>query len=288
MKASIAVATMVLALSASGLCPARQPQPTTPTKSRIVVSIERIRDINLTEAQEAEIAGIQDEYAPKIEDAIADLKTVVREEIDMARVILTPEQLAKLENMKDERKAMRVEGLSSRLAHLRDLDLTDDEMTKIVEIRKDYRARIANALEGLQGILSPEQAKLREDALKAGKSRREVLASLNLNEEQKSKVDAVGKQVRALVKEEVEKLRAILNPELKENVDAMKADRREYVRDRVAFAIVNYKELNLTGQQKTKLETIRAEYRPRVQQAGNQLRALVREELAAIVAVLKT
>ena len=42
-----------------------------------------------------------------------------------------------------------------------------------------------------------------------------------------------------------------------------------------------------TPEQKTKLEAIRSEYRPRVEDAGNQLRALVREEVTAIIAVLK-
>ena len=51
--------------------------------------------------------------------------------------MLTPEQLLKIENMKEERKTLRVEGLAARIAHLRDLDLTEDEKTKIAEIRNE-------------------------------------------------------------------------------------------------------------------------------------------------------
>ena len=67
----------------------------------------------------------------------------------------------------------------------------------------------------------------------------------------------------------------------------MKEDRREHVRDRLAFRIANLKELALTNQQVIQIKAMRAEYRRRVQEAGNRLRAIVREEIAAVVTVLK-
>ena len=280
MKTRIAIATMVLTLGAAGLCSAQQPQGAD-------TSVERIRDIDLTEAQEAAIAGVRDEYAPKVEEAVTALKSVVDEELDKLRAVLTPEQLLKIENMKEERKTLRVEGLAARIAHLRDLDLTEDEKTKIAEIRNEYRPKIVQALEGLRGTLTPEQAKVREDALKAGKSRREVIASLQLTDDQKAKVESVGKEVRTLVQEELAKMRDVLNPEQQEKIKAMKEDRREHVRDRLALRIANLKELALTDQQVSQIKAIRAEYRPRVQEAGNRLRAIVREEIAAVVTVLK-
>jgi len=71
------------------------------------------------------------------------------------------------------------------------------------------------------------------------------------------------------------------------SANVTKEDRREHVRDRFAFRIANLKELDLTDQQVSQIKAIRAEYRPKVQEAGNDLRAVVREEIAAIVAVLK-
>jgi len=279
-KTRIAIATMVLTLGAVGLCSAQQPQ-----EGR--TCIERIRDIDLTEAQEATIAGIQDEYAPKVEEAVTALKSVIDEELDKLRAVLTPEQLVKTENMKEERKTRRLEGLTARIAHLRDLDLTEDEMDKIDEIRNEYCPKIVQALKGLKGTLTPEQAKVREDALKAGKSRREVMASLQLTDDQKAKVESVGKEVRTLVQEELAKMRDVLTPEQQEKLESTKEDRREHVRDRLASRIANLKELDLTDQQVSQIKAIRAEYRPKVQEAGNSLRAVVREEIAAIVAVLK-
>jgi Spy/CpxP family protein refolding chaperone len=55
----------------------------------------------------------------------------------------------------------------------------------------------------------------------------------------------------------------------------------------MAHRIANLKDLNLTDEQKTKLMDIRKEYRPKVHEAGNKLRGTVREELEAIVAVMK-
>ena len=47
----------------------------------------------------------------------------------------------------------------------------------------------------------------------------------------------------------------------------------------MAHRIANLKDLNLTDEQKTKIAEIRKEYRPKVHEAGNKLRASVREEI---------
>jgi Spy/CpxP family protein refolding chaperone len=61
----------------------------------------------------------------------------------------------------------------------------------------------------------------------------------------------------------------------------------EHIRDHVAAAIANFESLKLTDEQKTKIEEIRKEFRPKVHEAGNKLRAAVREEVSSIVNVLK-
>jgi Spy/CpxP family protein refolding chaperone len=170
---------------------------------------------------------------------------------------------------------------------LQDLDLTDAEMAKIAEIRREYRPRIVKALEGLKGILTDEQRKAREEALKAGKKRREVLASLNLTGEQKERVEAVAKEVGTLVRDQMEKIRDVLTEGQNEKLQEFRGERRERVRDRMAHRIAKLRDLNLTDEQKTQIADIRKEYQPRVQEAGNKLRAAVREEVEMIVAVLK-
>lgn len=283
MRKLVAVAAAVI--SAAGFCAAAQP----PVQSELrTVITERIRDLNLTEAQEAAIAGIREEYAPKIDEAIWQLKTVVKEEVAAARVVLTPDQRVKLDSLLEERKEWRAQGVADRLAHLKDLDLTEDEMTKLADIRKEYRPRIIKSLESLKGILTPEQAKLREDMLKAGKPRAEVITALKLTDDQKAKVEVVGAEVRILIREQVEKMRVVLTPEQQDRIAAMKDERRERARDRMVLAILHLDDLKLTEQQKSTIQSIRAEYRPRVEQAGDNLRAIVREELSAIVTVLRT
>jgi len=45
--------------------------------------------------------------------------------------------------------------------------------------------------------------------------------------------------------------------------------------------------LNLTEEQRTKIASIREEYRPKIQEAGNKLRAAARDEVEQLVAVVK-
>jgi Spy/CpxP family protein refolding chaperone len=89
------------------------------------------------------------------------------------------------------------------------------------------------------------------------------------------------------VREELEKIRDVLTEGQKEKVQEFREERRERVRDRKAHAIANAKELNLTDDQKAKIMEIRKEFAPKVHEAGNKLRATVREEAEAILAVIK-
>jgi Spy/CpxP family protein refolding chaperone len=247
----------------------------------------QLQDLHLTDAQEAKITDIRQEYRPKVEAAAKELATLVKEEVAKARAVLTPEQRTKLEALKEERKERRIGGLAARLAHLRQLDLTDAEIAQLGAIREEYRPKIAAAMKKLEGLLTPEQKQARAEGLKAGKKRGEVLASLNLTDDQKAKVEAVGQEVRTLVREELVPMRDVLTKEQQANLAELKDERRDHVRDRMAARIMNFKDLNLSPDQRARLTDIRQEYRPRIHEAGNRLRAAVRQEVAAIVAVLK-
>jgi Spy/CpxP family protein refolding chaperone len=142
-------------------------------------------------------------------------------------------------------------------------------------------------MEGLHGTLTDDQKRARAEALRAGKNRREVLAALNLTGAQKEKVEAVGKELRTLVREELEKIRDVLTEEQQATVGVLREERRDRVRDRMAARIANSRDLDLTDAQKTAIADIRQEYRPKVHAAGNKLRADVREEVDMILAVLK-
>jgi len=249
--------------------------------------IARIQDLDLTDQQEAKIADIRQGYQPKVHEAAKDLATLEKEEVEKARGVLTDEQKTKLAAQKEERPERRAERLAERIVHLEQLDLTDGEMTKITAIREEYRPKIVKALESLKGSLTDAQRQAREDSLKADKKRREVIASLNLTGDQKEKFEAVSKEVRNLIREELEKMLEVLTEGQQEKLQEFKDERKEHVRDRMAHAIMNAKDLNLTDEQKTQLAEIRQTYRPKMHEAGNKLRATVKEEVEAIVNVLK-
>jgi Spy/CpxP family protein refolding chaperone len=227
------------------------------------------------------------ESQPKVQEAGKELAASVKDEVGKVQEVLTAEQKQKLEALKDERKEHRLEGLAARIARLHDLDLTEAEVTKIQDIRKEYRPKVMKAMEGLTGILTDEQQKAREEGLKAGKKRREILASLNLTEDQKEKVGAICKEVGTIVREELEKIQDLLTEEQQAKLPEVKDERRDRVRDRMAARIENLQDLNLTDDQKTKIAAVRKEYRPKIHEAGNKLRGAAREEVAAILAVIK-
>ena len=160
-----------------------------------VVIVERIQDLNLTDAQEAKIAEIRKDCQAKIREAGKDLAAVVKQEVEKIRAVLTPEQKQKLQALKEERKEKRLEGLASRIAHLKELDLTEDEVAKFHDIQKECRPKMVKAMESLKGLLTDEQMNARLEGLKTGKKRSEVLASLKLTKDQKEKVAAVCKDV---------------------------------------------------------------------------------------------
>jgi hypothetical protein len=97
----------------------------------------------------------------------------------------------------------------------------------------------------------------------------------------------VGGQLRALVREELGTLDVTLTSAQKDDIADAREERRENVRDRRAHAIANAQDLNLTDEQKQKISAIRQEYRPKVHEASGKLRSAVREEIQAVVAVLK-
>jgi Spy/CpxP family protein refolding chaperone len=283
MKALMACVALVVGLAVCAPLPAAEEK----ASEKAAGSAERLQDLNLTDEQETKITEIRKDNQPKVEAAAKELVGLVKEEVEKVRGVLTAEQKEKLAGLKEERKEQREECVCHMIARLKELDLTDEEMTQIGTIREEFRPRIVKALEGLKGILSDEQRKAREEALKAGKKRTEVLAALKLSAEEKEKVEAVGKEVGTIVQEEMEKIRDLLAKTQKEKLAEFKEERRENVRDRMAHRIANFKDLGLTEEQTQKLADIRIEYRPKIQEAGNKLRSAVREEVQEILAVLK-
>jgi Spy/CpxP family protein refolding chaperone len=251
------------------------------------VLVVTIQDIELTDEQEARIAAIRKEFRPKIEEQAKELKTLVTQQLDRIRNVVTPEQRQRIQAILAERKEFKEESLAHAIASLKELDLTEAELTKIAEIRKEYRPRMDATIKQLEGLLTDAQEKARQEALKAGKTRKEVLQALNLTSEQKAELENIAKELKDLVGNEVAKIRGVLTAAQKETLQELRAERREMVRDQLAHQIANLRDLNLTDEQKDTLTNIRQEFRPKIQELGNQLRTSIGEEVGRIVAVLK-
>jgi Spy/CpxP family protein refolding chaperone len=251
------------------------------------IVVERFQDLNLTDEQEAKIASIQNECRPKVQAAALELKSSVKEEVDKIMAVLTPAQKEKVAALREERKELRAEDLCERIAHLQELDLSDSEITQIEAIRRQIRPAVAKAMEGLRGILTDDQRRTREQALQSGKKHAEVVAALNLTDAQKQKVLDVCQDFCTAAKEELEKIRDVLTAEQQAKLADFRDERKENVRDRLAHRIANLQELNLTEDEVAKIAEIRKQYRPKIQEAGNNLRAAVRQEVQAIEGVLR-
>jgi Spy/CpxP family protein refolding chaperone len=287
MKALSAVLTLVLTVSVcAGLTAARPAQEERRRGARETLA-EKIQDLNLTDEQATKIAEIRKECRAKVQEARRELATLVQEEVEKIRGVLNPGQKRTIQVLRDELSERRGESLAERFAHLDQLDLTDNEMTQIADIRDECRPKVRAALMQLAGLLTDEQRKTREEALKAGKKRSEVREALNLTAEQKEKLEAVGNELLGLVRDEMEKVRAVFSPEQIEKLEELREERAERVRDRLAWRIANLKELSLTDEQIAKIREIREEYRPKVHEAGNKLRAAIREAVTMILGVIK-
>jgi Spy/CpxP family protein refolding chaperone len=287
MKALGVVLTTALTMSVcTGLFVARAAQQERRQGAREALA-ERIQDLNLSDEQETKIADIRKECRPKIQEHARALTDAVREEVEAIRTVLSPEQRRKIQVLREELSSRRSDSLAERFAHVGELDLTDNEMMKIGDIRDEYRPKIRAAVKQFLGVLTDDQKKNREDALKAGKKRSEVRESLGLSADQKEKLESIGKDLHALVNDEMDKIRDVLAPEQRERFQEGREEAGQNVRDRLAWRIASLRDLNMSDEQMSKITEIRREYRPKVHEAGNALRAAIREELTSILSVLK-
>jgi Spy/CpxP family protein refolding chaperone len=248
----------------------------------------RIQALHLTDEQETKIAEIRKEYRPKVQGAAKDLAAILKEEVEKVEGVLTAEQKTKLQEAKGELRELRAESLAEEIAHVGEVQLTDGEMSQIAGIRKEFRPKIEKTLNELEGLLTDDQKKALQGALQAGKKRREIMESLNLTGEAKEKVEHVCKKVGRLFHEEIAKIRDVIGSEQKRTLQELKEETREHVRDRRAHRIATLRNLNLPEDQKTQIADIRKEFQPKVQEAGNKLRATIRDEMEAIMAVIKS
>jgi Spy/CpxP family protein refolding chaperone len=107
---------------------------------------------------------------------------------------------------------------------LKCLNLTEDQKAKLETLKKEYAPKVKASFEKHTGILTEDQKKARQEAVKsakaAGKSHEEVWkeaqAAVKLTDDQKAKMETARKEGQALRKEIHEKIMEILTPEQRE------------------------------------------------------------------------
>src|SRR5262249_39913953 len=67
---------------------------------QVAVVVERIQDLDLTDAQETKIAEIRKQHQPKVQAAAKELGTFLKEEDEKIRGVLTAEQQKQIQAMK--------------------------------------------------------------------------------------------------------------------------------------------------------------------------------------------
>jgi len=109
---------------------------------------------------------------------------------------------------------------------LEGLNLTDEQKEKVAEVNKEFAPKLAELAKKRMGLLTEEQKKARADAEKAakeaGKSREEIAKAareaVTLTPEQKQQMTEIAKEERELFNQRVEKIKAILTDEQKEQL----------------------------------------------------------------------
>jgi Spy/CpxP family protein refolding chaperone len=107
--------------------------------------VEALASLNLTDAQKQ-----------KVLDVCQECCAAVREELEKIRDVLTTQQQSKLAELKDERKENVRDRMAHRIANLQELNLTEDELARIAEIRKQYRPKIQEAGNSLRSAVRQE------------------------------------------------------------------------------------------------------------------------------------
>jgi len=118
---------------------------------------------------------------------------------------------------------LRIDRLKSAVEGL---DLSENQKEKLGKVRDDFEAKRQAIYEKLADLLTEDQKQIGKDAMESakqsGKMGREVYqsleASLKLTDEQKQKMEPIGKEFQSLVNDAMKQVAEVLTPEQKEKL----------------------------------------------------------------------
>lgn len=177
-------------------------------------------------------------------------------------------------------------------AMLRGVNLTDDQKAKVDSVKQEYGPKFKEARGKIDAILTEEQRKARDEAVKTAKAAgkrgdevwKDAKAAVTLTDEQKAKMAEARKGVEALHQEAREKIMAILTTEQKEQLKKPRDGMHGHPQMGRGGAMLEG--LNLTDDQKAKIAEIRKDYAPKLQEAGKDVQALRKEVHEKVLACL--
>ena len=198
-----------------------------------------LAELNLTEAQQAEIQTIRDVIRSQVEGVLTDaqrqqlaatlqsgegglrgamrsldlsdeqrqqLRAIHDASQDAVQAVLTSEQQQQVEQMRQERQA---NGRSRMNATFEQLDLTEDQQAQMATIRSNARSQI-------EAILTDEQRQQAEAALQADDGNlRQALRAANLTDEQQQ-------QIRLIMESSRDAAFEVLTPEQQQQLEQMR------------------------------------------------------------------
>ncbi len=203
------------------------------------------KGLNLTDDQKTAIKAIRQNTRQAVAEANspADKQALVKASREQIKAVLTPEQLAKLKEIRRQRiKAGPRDGLVEAAGRAADLNLTDAQKTQIKAIRDDTRKAVADAnspadrqaivqaaQEQVKALLTTEQLAVLaapHQGPARGRPAAGALARLDLTTEQKTAIKAIRASTRealktaatpaekrALMQSARQQIKALLTPE---------------------------------------------------------------------------
>ena len=170
---------------------------------------------------------------------------------------------------------------SPPLPFLNGLNLTADQKTRLDALRKEYQPKLKDS-KLLENILTAQQKTARRQAAEAakaaGKTPKEIHqaaeAAVTLTADQKAKLAEAKKEMAPIYQEFHAKIMAILTPEQREQLKQRGGKSRPSWSPPFPFL----SGLNLTAEQKAKLDALRKEYQPKLQDGSKVMESILTPE----------
>jgi Spy/CpxP family protein refolding chaperone len=100
------------------------------------------------------------EQKEKVQATCKEVGTLVRDELAQIKDVLNPEQQEKVGELKEERREEARDRFASAVANAKSLNLTDEQKSRLKEIRQEYKDKVQEAAKNLRAPVRDEVAEI--------------------------------------------------------------------------------------------------------------------------------